>query len=105
MDRWNIFFIGAHALGENARLRFAGVGEYCQKFFATPATECIGIAHDSLQLRGDGANDFVAGIVAVTIIDAFEVINIAQDDRERLPGPCGALDMLDGGFVECAAIG
>ena len=79
------------SLRDIRRTRFVGVGQQHGKLFAAVARcEISGPPQHALNGPPDRNQAFVAGHVAVPVVELLEVIHVDQHKGERLHLSCGA---------------
>ena len=76
----------ADTLGDRLRFFFTGVDQQQSKFLTADA--CGGVIYPRMafQHRGGELDHFVAGDMAVAIVDAFEMVEVADEHRQRMLG-------------------
>lgn len=79
------FYGEAGVFGDLDRAVSVGVGEDQHELLAAVADDHIGGAlHLALQRLGDADQAVVSLLVAVGVVEGFEVVHIEHDDRQRL---------------------
>ena len=58
-----------------------GIGDNDHEFLAAPAHDEIAVARGPLENAGETRQDRIAGIVAMAVVDRFEMVDIRHDDR------------------------
>ena len=81
-----------------------GVDESHGELLAAETSGQIDLAKRGLDHLGDGLEGLVAGSVAVLVVEALEVVDVAEEQREGLLLLAGALDLLAQAFFEVAPI-
>ncbi|MCY1512367.1 hypothetical protein D9M68_468240 [compost metagenome] len=80
------FFDGAtQALGDDKRLRFAGLRQVEAELFPAKAGEAIALSEVLPHQIGKGDQRLVAGLVAIAIVDALEEVQIHDDEAVAMP--------------------
>jgi len=64
-----------------------GVRQQDHEFVAAPAAGSVGVARRLLQQRGESAQQAVASLVPVAVVDRLEAVQIDEDERERIAVP------------------
>ena len=69
------------AAGEPERIRFADIGDDHHELVTAEPTDRVGGAHCRPQCVGHTAQEFVAGVMAVGVVDQFEPVEIEIEER------------------------
>jgi hypothetical protein len=85
---------GAGALGVRARVLEVGAGEQDEELLAAVPPHPVDLAGRVAEDVGDLPQHGVAGLVAVRVVDALEVVDVGHDDGERLVEARGVLERL-----------
>jgi hypothetical protein len=85
---------GGHAVRHGAAAGAAGAGEQDDELVAAVAGDDVVVAQLAAQGIGHDPQPFVAGLVALVIVDGLEVVEIEQQAGERRAGAAGAGDLL-----------
>ena len=83
----------AHALGQVVGAVEVGAGEDDRELLAAVAGGLVDLARGLAQHPGHLAQDDVALLVAVGVVDVLEVVDVEQHERQRLAEALGALDL------------
>lgn len=75
-----------HPRGDLKGLRLGTSGQEHRDLVASKSRERIVPAGQSLQLRGDGLQDRIAGGVAVAVIEGLEAVDVEKHERDRNAG-------------------
>jgi len=75
------------------QLRVVAFGKNQEKLIAAHAGSEIAAANGSIETRGEFLENEVSGRMAVGIVDVLEVIQVHQDDRERMALASGTSDL------------
>ena len=94
----------ADALGERERGVRAGAGQRDDELLAAPAGGGVGGADVVGDDGADHRERAVAGLVALLVVDALEVVQVERDDREREVVARGAGGLGDEALLEPAAV-
>ncbi len=95
----------ADLFGAGGRCGIVAVGKEYDKFFAAETSNQVaGMAKAFEQLR-EAFNGFVAGEMAVSIVDCFEMIEIANDEAEWEPALAVGFEKQGVGAIEFRAVG
>ena len=78
--------------------------EYNDELVAAPTEHEIGVPRGLLDGSGHGLQDPVAELVATSVVDALEVVEVAQENREAFLRAYRSGDLLLDTFVEVPAI-
>jgi hypothetical protein len=96
----------ADLFGDDEGAADGGLAEDDDKLLATVAGRQVGAAFEA---GGDGAGDaaqaFVTGLVAVGVVEQFEVIDVAHHQGDAAGVAAGAPPFAGDVFVEVAAVG
>src|SRR6187402_1212139 len=84
------FELAADALGKQHRASLVGLLAHDHEFFPAEATHRVGVALHALEHVCEALDHDVAHVVSVGIIDALEVVDIANQERQRLLEALGA---------------
>jgi hypothetical protein len=68
--------------------------EHGAELLAADAEHAVAPAHALAQALGHAAQRLVAGLMAVQVVDLLEVVDVDEDDAERLAGGQDALEHL-----------
>ena len=82
---WMDDCIGPKALGDLLGPFQLGIGHDDHELLAAIATSQINSARVAAKARREFAQHVVAGVVPVCIVDAFEMVDIADEERQRPP--------------------
>jgi hypothetical protein len=74
---------GADGFGDLNRAVGVRRGEQHQEFLAAVASNEVAFPHRETHRDADGREDFVAAVVAVEVVDLFEMVQIEQDGGQR----------------------
>ena len=83
----------AQALGERRRARKVGLDEQHGELLAAEPRRDVDHAHAFPQAVGEGPQHLVPDLVAVPVVDALEVVEVGEDERERLAEALGAAQL------------
>jgi hypothetical protein len=75
---------GAQRLGQLGGVREVGAGQQDDELLAAAAVEEVERAQRGAQSVGDVGEDGVPGGMAVRVVDALEVVDVAGDQPNRL---------------------
>src|SRR5580692_3447375 len=50
---------------------------------STEAPQCVGVAYDPLQARGNRAQEFIADTMTERVVDGLEIVNVDEQRRHR----------------------
>ena len=77
-----------HPLGDPALLILGGpeVGAEQHELVTAQPADRVARPHHVLQPAGDDLEHFVAGLVAVRVVDVLEVVQVEEHDRDVEPG-------------------
>src|SRR4051812_28226967 len=81
-----------------------GSGQEEHELLAAVPPNAIDLARLVLQDVGELFQHFVTGLVTVSVVDAFELVQVAHDERERLAQPLRVREHLVDALVEVATI-
>jgi len=100
--------VGSHALaqllGERRRLLEVGPGQQDQELLAAESIGEVESAQLLAQLVGDLLEHDVADRMAARVVDHLEVVEVSDDDADRLTGQLGLLRELDHARAERLAV-
>ena len=91
-------------LRELERARKVGLGEDQRELLAAVSTGEVDLAHAAEQELPDGAQDRVAGLVAMGVVDLLEVVEVEEDERERVADAVGATPLQHELLIERAPV-
>src|SRR5690606_31188022 len=86
--------LGADALGELGGAALVGFFADDDELFAAETADRVGVALHAAEDVREALDDEVADVVAVRVVDALEVIDVADEHAERLFEPRGAAQLL-----------
>src|SRR2546423_3323325 len=92
------------ALGESDRCIEHGAGQNEKEFLATIAPDTVDFARLGLQELRELLEHGVAGLVAVVVVYALELVDVAHDERDRLVEAHGMLPHLVQALVQGAPV-
>jgi large subunit ribosomal protein L31 len=95
---------GAQALGQQRGLGAAGAQGQDRELVAAEATDGVRRAHHGAHRLHDPAQQLVAEGVPVLVVDALEVVEVEQHDREHTAGARGAAELGGEALLEPAAV-
>ena len=74
---------GAHALGDSGGDDERRVRHHDDEFLAAEPADEIGAAHDAAHALGEMLQHLVAGVMAVGVVDRFEMVDVEHHQRQR----------------------
>jgi len=82
------FDVATNALGEDLRVAKRAISGHDHEFFTTVAAQGIVGSERALNAGGDELQRGVAHAMAVRVVHVLEVIDVDQEQRERLTSAC-----------------
>src|SRR6266849_4214655 len=95
---------GADSLADDHRSGEVGRGEYRHEFLPSPSPDEVLGAEGEANAVAYGPQHVVARFVTRLVIDAFEAIDVDEQDRERLVVPAGRADRSGEVLVHVATV-
>lgn len=89
---------------EDEQSAFVGDGRDYHELFPAKTRDQVGATDCCEQATGEFLQDEIPTLVAVFIVDPFEVIDVDHEETERLPRAMGARDFAQERFVEQSAV-
>ena len=81
-----------------------GLRQDCDEFIASHARNDINPAQLKFEGSRNNGQQGIAGLMSGCIVDAFEVIQIHIEERERPPGPCQPIQFHGCCFYQRSAV-
>src|SRR5256714_12153432 len=97
--------VDPQALGELRRPDEIGFRRQQSELLAAVARRQVDLPGARIENRADAPEDGVAGLVAVSVVDALEIVEIDQQRRQRVAHPLGAPPFERELVVEGASVG
>ena len=97
--------LATQSFGEQERIGAAGIGEEHRELVSSLPRYQLEAAHRALEHMGHQLNRVVAGVVAVPVVDRFQVIEVEREQRERLAVATRSLDLAGEALRKAAIVG